>query len=135
MRIISTLAYPTVLTPKRSNGARLSPVNNPDSFSVEMESDPDDVLAVALDGELDMAEVDWVEATLSAAAPHHRRMDVDLHGLSFIDSTGLRTLVTLQQRAEMIGLEFRFTNPSTEARRTLHAAGLDHIVESSEPSS
>lgn len=110
-------------------------MSNTDSFSVEMESDPDDVLAVTLDGELDMAEVDWVEATLSAAAPHHRRMEVDLHDLSFVDSAGLRTLVTLQQRAKVIGLEFRFVNPSTEVQRTLSAAGLDHIVESSEPSS
>lgn len=110
-------------------------VGGSDSFSVEMESDSDDVLAVALDGELDMSEVDWVEAALSAAAPHHRRMEVDLHDVSFIDSTGLRTLVTLKQRAGVIGLEFRFTNPSTEVRRALRAAGLDDIVESTEPSS
>ena len=100
-----------------------------------MESDSDEVLTVALDGELDMSEVDWVEATLAAAAPHHRRMEVDLQELSFIDSTGLRTLMSLKQRADVIGLEFRFTNPSTEARRALRAAGLDDIVETSEPSS
>lgn len=109
-------------------------VTEDDSFSVEMESDPDDVLTVTLDGELDMAEADWVEATLAAAAPHHRRMDVDLHGVSFIDSTGIRTLVTLKQRATVMGLELGFTNPSAEVTRALRAAELVHIVESSPPS-
>ena len=92
------------------------------------------MLTVSLDGELDMADADWVEPTLAAAAPHHRRMEVDLDGVSFIDSTGIRALVTLKQRADVIGLRFGFTHPSDAVRRTLHAAGLHDLVDSTAPS-
>ncbi len=39
------------------------------NFHVAMESTPDDLLTVSLDGEPDMAHFDWVQATLAAAAP------------------------------------------------------------------
>ena len=108
------------------NGA----VSDSENFHVVLESTPDDVLAVSLDGELDMADADWVEATLAAAAPHHHRMEVDLDGVSFIDSTGIRALVTLKQRADVMGLVFGFKLSSPAVRRALHAARLDDLVES-----
>ncbi len=40
-----------------------------DDFTVELESDPDEVLTVRLDGELDMAHAAWVDDTLGAAGP------------------------------------------------------------------
>src|SRR4051794_35273584 len=63
-----------------------------DAFKVELESDPDDVLAVRLDGELDMAHADWVDETLAAASAHHRRIAVQLDAITFLDSAGIRVL-------------------------------------------
>ena len=57
-------------------------MDEPDTFSVEMQSDANDVLTVVLDGELDMADADWVEESLAAAAPHHRRMVIELDKLT-----------------------------------------------------
>lgn len=108
-------------------------VDESETFSVELESTVDDVLHVHLGGEFDVSEADWVEETLSAAAPHHRRMEVDLSDVSFIDSAGLRALVTLKQRAGLIGLVMSYANPSEEVCRTLKAAGIDELVELSPP--
>ncbi len=104
-------------------------MDEPDTFSVEMESDKNDVLTVVLDGELDMAEADWVEESLAAAAPHHRRMVVELDKLTFIDSSGIRALVKLRQKADTNGLRIQFRKPSSAVLRFLTAAGLTDILE------
>ena len=99
-----------------------------ESFHINMDSHDDDTLDVVLGGELDMADADWVEATLATAAAHHHRMNIDLSGLSFIDSTGIRTLMALQQRGVILGIEVHFTNPSTAVNRLLGAASLTGLI-------
>jgi anti-anti-sigma factor len=104
-------------------------VDERDTFNVEMQSDANDVLTVVLDGELDMADAGWVEESLAAAAPHHRRMVIELHKLTFIDSTGIRTLLVLRQRADAAGIRIQFRKPSAEVMRTLTSAGLTDILD------
>lgn len=89
-----------------------------------MDSHPDDTLTVALAGELDVNDADWVEATLAAAAAHHAKLTIDLSGLEFVDSTGLRSLVTLKQRATILQIAIRFENPTSAVARVIAAAGL-----------
>jgi anti-sigma B factor antagonist len=101
-----------------------------ETFTVELQSDANDVLIVTLQGELDMADADWVEETLAAAAPHHRSVVIELDKLSFIDSTGLRALITIRQRAELSGIELRLSKASTAVLHTLSAAGLTQILDS-----
>lgn len=100
-------------------------VTEPDGFHIEMESHPNDTVTVVLAGELDMADADWVEATLATAAEHHHEMQVDLSQLSFIDSTGMRALVALRQRARIMQMEVVFTKPSPAVGRALEAASVD----------
>jgi anti-sigma B factor antagonist len=99
-----------------------------EAFGVDMESSDNDLLEVELHGELDMAAATWVEDCLAAAAPHHRRLHIDLRKVTFIDSTGLRTLVALRDRAEVLGIELRLANPSDAVKRTLGAAGMTHLL-------
>jgi anti-anti-sigma factor len=100
-----------------------------DGFKIELESTPDDVLTVGLEGDLDLAEADWVEDTLAAATPHHRRVDVVLDKVTFLDSGGLRAIVTLVQRAGILHLDLRLCRPSPAVKRTLGAAGLLELIE------
>ena len=79
--------------------------------------------------ELDIADADWVEATLAAAAEHHRGLTIDLSGLEFIESTGLRSLITLKQRAAILGIDAHFVQPSQAVTRTLKAAGIQPTLE------
>jgi stage II sporulation protein AA (anti-sigma F factor antagonist) len=104
-------------------------VSNDDDFSVELGSDPDDVLTVRLDGELDMAHADWVEDTLAAAGAHHRRIAVQLGALTFIDSTGIRVLLSLKARCHELRIDLTFDDPSEAVERALKAAGLTNLVD------
>ncbi len=99
-------------------------MSNDETFHVELDSHLDDRLTVALQGELDVNEADWVEATLAAAAAHHSRLTIDLSGLEFVDSTGLRSLLTLKQRAAVMNISLHFDNPSSAVSRVIAAAGL-----------
>src|SRR4051794_12920608 len=53
---------------------------------------------VRVDGELDLAEVETLESTLSDLIDvGFRRLVVDVRGLSFMGCTGLRTLLSAEQ--------------------------------------
>lgn len=59
-----------------------------------------DTVVLTLEGELDLASASKLErelVNLEAAKPG--RIVIDLRGLSFIDSTGMRTLALAQRRA------------------------------------
>ena len=58
----------------------------------------DDVV-VALSGELDLAGEQQLEAAIEAAHESARPLTIDLSGLNFIDSSGLRVLVRLHNTA------------------------------------
>jgi len=100
-----------------------------ETFHVEMDSHSDDSLTVSLQGELDIDDAAWVEATLAAAAEHHGKLSVDLSGLEFIDSAGLRSLITLKQRATILNIDVGFENFSPAVSRALNAAGLQTTLE------
>jgi len=99
------------------------------TFEVEMHSTPAEVLVVTLQGALDLAQADWVEDTLAAAASHHRRMEIRLSKVTFLDSTGIRTLLTLRDRARALGLDLHFRDPSPAVDLALRAAGLTNVVD------
>ncbi len=60
-----------------------------------------------------------------------RRFVLDLHGVTFIDSSGLRTLVTARQRAEEMSVAFSLAGRSQAVDRLLQVTGLDSVFESS----
>jgi anti-anti-sigma factor len=99
-----------------------------DEFKVELASEPDDVLQVRLDGELDMAHADWVDDTLGAAGAHHRHIAVVLDGLSFIDSSGIQVLQALVGRGRELGIGVSFEDPSDAVQRALKAAGVTDLL-------
>lgn len=78
-------------------------------------------------GELDLATVPEMEgkvldAVRSAAAP----VIVDLRELTFMDSTGVRTIVAAHQLAEESGCELRVVRPSRESpvARVIEISGI-----------
>jgi anti-anti-sigma factor len=109
-------------------GADCTPVSD-DDFKVELESEPDDVLTVRLDGELDMAHADWVDDTLTAASAHHSCVAVQLDDLSFIDSAGIQVLQSLKAKGDELGISVAFVAPSGAVQRALRAAGLTDLID------
>ena len=75
-------------------------------FDVRLEPHRD-TLVIAPRGELDMNVVGRLDAAFEEAlAGGYRRIVVDLRGLSFMDSTGLHSLLGMRRSTERSGVDF-----------------------------
>jgi len=54
---------------------------------------------------------------------------LDLSALTFIDSTGARSLVRVRQRLESIGRRLVIVSPSSPVRRIIELLGLDALID------
>jgi len=80
---------------------------------------------VRLAGELDIASVPQVEAVLRRAEEDVKPLVLDLSGLSFIDSSGLRLVLTADARARDAGVSFTIVRGPEPVRRVFRVAHLD----------
>src|SRR5882757_8598191 len=90
---------------RRTGSARAVEVARPRPFAVDVQR-RNDVAIVQPHGELDLATVETLRAALDGIE-RAGRLVLDLRGLSFIDSTGLRLLVSLHQRAQRDGFQLK----------------------------
>ena len=90
-----------------------------------------------LRGELDMAGVDQFERLLIAdGAPEAGTFVVDLRGLTFIDSSGLRALIMADQRVREEGGHLVVVRGSDRVNQVLEMTGVaGHIELVDEPPS
>lgn len=70
------------------------------------ESVSDGKHTVRLVGEVDLATAPKVEATIERIAAERAEITLDLRGVTFIDSTGLRLLTVQSRRFEQAGVDF-----------------------------
>ena len=99
----------------------------PDAFSVRIEPRGEAAVVVPT-GELDLATAPALEAALARAfeAPGSRVV-LDLRELEFIDSSGLRTLLTARKQAEDAGARFSLIAGHRGLERTLEIAGVHSV--------
>jgi anti-sigma B factor antagonist len=94
----------------------------------------DEGLRVRLSGELDIATAARAEAELRRAEDESpSTIAVDLSGLSFMDSTGLRLVVAASARARDAGRRLLVVRGPDPVHRVLELTGLDarlNVVES-----
>lgn len=89
-----------------------------------------DVVTVALQGEVDVLNVDQVRiALVEALEARPRALVVDLEKLSFIDSTGLGAIIFGFQRARDEGVEFCLARPTRGVHQILVLSGVLEVVE------
>jgi anti-sigma B factor antagonist len=99
-------------------------VDNPGTGEAFAKPDGDRT-CVVIAGEVDMLTTPHLDdVILSAVAGAARGVDVDMSGVVFIASTGLRSLVAGAKAAKAKGIEFRFGKVSGAARRTLELTGF-----------
>jgi anti-anti-sigma factor len=109
-----------------------------EAFAVEVERD-DHGAVVQPRGELDLATIGVLDAAVDLAitdtlraAPEgterHARLVLDLRGLSFVDSTGLRMLLALDRRAQHDGFQLMLYAPGAPADRAIQLCGLDEVL-------
>jgi anti-anti-sigma factor len=81
---------------------------------------------VKVRGEIDLATAPELETTVRKVlddAPHG--VDLDLQNLTFIDSSGLRSLVAISKNASARGVPLVLQNVPRHAQRVLELTGLD----------
>jgi anti-anti-sigma factor len=94
-------------------------------FEIESVHDVD-TGRLKLSGELDLASVSRVEQAVEAAlAQGARTLVLDLSELSFVDSSGLRLFIVLNERAVAEGWKLSMTRPQEQAMTVFVVSGLE----------
>ena len=77
-----------------------------------------------LTGYIDLSNVQSLADAISKALSHAHDLTIDLAGLTFLDSTGLREFAAGYQQAEAAGVGYRVTNPQGTVLAVLRIAGM-----------
>jgi anti-sigma B factor antagonist len=96
----------------------------PPRFECLVEPDRDRVL-VRPKGELDMATVPEVDRQIEEVTSNgFKQVVLDLSGLTFLDSTGLRLLIKWTQRCRQDGIDFSVLPGGPQVDRVLEISGI-----------
>ena len=94
------------------------------ALSISSRSDGDRSV-IDVGGEIDVHTCSELEEAVRAAyAAGGSRVVLDVAGVGFIDSSGLRSLITLQQEAAAQGGGLQLRSPSRPVVRLLEVTGL-----------
>jgi anti-sigma B factor antagonist len=104
--------------------------SGPAPFSVAV-SEADGKLVVAVRGELDLATAPQLEAALLPSLREGGSAVLDLRGLDFMDSTGVRVIVAAHHAGQESGghLALVRTEPEGPVGRVLEISGLDAVLD------
>jgi anti-anti-sigma factor len=88
-----------------------------------------DRVVLGLSGELDLASAPLLQSEIERAEKADTSVVVlDLQELRFVDSTGLRIILSAHERSEERGHEFAVTRGSQQVQRILALTGLgEHL--------
>ena len=85
---------------------------------------------VAVEGELDIATAPRLEAALIDVERNGtREIVLDLANVQFMDSSGLRSLLSARRRAESAGRALRLVNVPPDVRRVFDVTGVRRIFD------
>jgi anti-anti-sigma factor len=85
----------------------------------------DGVPVITISGELDLSNVDRIQAAIGAAAGGERqRIIFEAADLEYMDSSGIALLVTVAR--QVADVEIR--QPTDIVRRIIEISGVDHIL-------
>ena len=85
----------------------------------------EDELVIELKGDLDVSNADMLCQRLNDENPWAQTVVLDLAGLGFCDSSGLRTFLRCAKSALEAGGRLILREPSEVVRRSIEVAGLD----------
>jgi len=90
----------------------------------------DDTHMLALFGELDIASARGVEDELTSVEDGAllARLVIDLRGVTFIDSSGLRLVIEASRRAETAAHRLALVRPGDRVFRAFQISGIDTLL-------
>ncbi|MGF1595489.1 MAG: STAS domain-containing protein [Acidimicrobiales bacterium] len=97
--------------------------SNKVNVNVSIAKNEHDTVATVV-GEIDADNCAEFGSSLLETPADRGRLIVDLHGLSFIDSSGISELLRVSQAVGDRGQEFELRDPSPAVRRVLEITGL-----------
>jgi len=101
-----------------------------DGMSADRATSTRQPFTIALFGDVDLArKVELLELVSAFRRSGARDVDVDLHSVEFMDSTGIGALFRLRRLAEERGGTMRLVAPTRPVRRALDVAGLTVLVQ------
>lgn len=100
-------------------------------FELVVERADADVAVIRVAGEIDLSTSERLDTELEhlMAASEGRRLVLDLTGVGFLDSTGLRALWAARQRAQSAGSRLVLASPSEPVMRVLRVTKLDKVFQ------
>ncbi|MEA2493297.1 MAG: hypothetical protein QOJ29_1208 [Thermoleophilaceae bacterium] len=84
-----------------------------------------EALLVAPRGEIDLATVDLVREALEREHQAGEDVVLDLRGVGFLDTSGLRFVLEVNERAGRDGFTFRVVRGPTAVQRVFEVSGLE----------
>lgn len=101
---------------------------NPVEFTVS-HAVKDDRLVVSVAGEIDLSTATDLQIAVDALSPFDYPLALDLSGVGFVDSTGIRALLAINNRAmETVGQPLILMSATESTRRLVQLTGLERIL-------
>jgi anti-sigma B factor antagonist len=115
-----TLAHSTERPPLSAFG---------DAIDLRVAVHPGPPAVAEVSGDIDVASAPWLrEKLLLAIRRHGPALCVDLHGVAFLDCSGVSVLLATARRAGLEGGRMRVTRPSAQAWRVITLLRLQSVL-------
>jgi anti-sigma B factor antagonist len=98
------------------------------ALTVDVGETAEGIDLVTLHGELDFASGGPLSSVFAELTGGPRRVVVDLAGLEFVDSSGVKMLVAAARAVEDAGGSFVLAGPTATVRRVFHILHLAEVV-------
>jgi anti-anti-sigma factor len=108
---------------------QLTSTSGPSSWKITEVADLRGDRTLVVHGELDIATAPELVNLLARMRRHGHPVTVDLAEVTFMDSTGLTTLMDAHTQARENGWSFSLRRPSPSVRRVFELAGVSRILD------
>ena len=99
-----------------------------DRFQIDVEPERD-IARVCPSGDVDLATVDSIRQRIAElTSVGFKRVALDLRGVTFLDSTGLRLVLELKAASAAAGWEFAVIEGSQDVQRVFELTGVRPLV-------
>lgn len=97
-------------------------------MKISVDKPKENIKRIVLDGRLDAVGTQAAEAEFNAAVAASSNVVIDLAGVSYICSLGIRMLVTGAKSQAKLGGKMVLVSPDDLTRKILKTTGIDHII-------
>ena len=97
---------------------------------MRISSEGTETVVLAVSGEVDLGTAPSLEEAVTAAVSTAgaQAVRIDLAEVSFMDSTGLRVLLSGRQAAQQRGIGFSVANPQPHLLKVMRVTGIDGLL-------